>query len=147
MKRPDTLPPRTSACVYTSKSPTTPVLLFTLKLFDYMASGLPVLGTDVGQIRRVIEENGNGILAGNSVEDIVSGLLRLKQDDRERREMGARGREAVRARYNWGASRPGRKKFCSRHATGRKAGDAGGHPVLFCQRTCRTVSPHGGTTS
>lgn len=72
-----------------------------LKLFDYMASGLPVLGSDAGQIRRVIEENGNGILAGNSVEDIVSGLLRLKNGDRERREMGKRGREAVVARYNW----------------------------------------------
>jgi len=119
-----------------------------LKLFDYMASGLPVLGTDVGQIRRVIEENGNGILAGNSVEDIVSGLLRLKQDERERREMGARGREAVRARYNWGsiASRTEEILFeaCDRAKSG---GMPGAIRYFFASGLAGRYRPHGGTTS
>lgn len=72
-----------------------------LKLFDYMACGLPVVGSDMGQIRRVLAESGGGILTGNTVEEIVEALRRLKKDRRLRQEMGRKGREAVVSRYNW----------------------------------------------
>jgi len=119
-----------------------------LKLFDYMASGLPVLGSDVGQIRRVIEENGNGIPAGNSVEDIVSGILRLKHGDGERREMGTRGREAVVARYNWGsiASRT-EEILIETLDRAKRGGMPGAIKYFFASRLVGRYRPNGGTTS
>jgi glycosyltransferase involved in cell wall biosynthesis len=74
-----------------------------LKLFDYMACGLPIVGSDVGQIRRVLAESGGGILTGTDVDGVVDALRLLKRDRRLRQDMGGRGREAVIARYNWDA--------------------------------------------
>jgi glycosyltransferase involved in cell wall biosynthesis len=119
-----------------------------LKLYDYMASGLPVLGTDVGQIRRVIEEHGSGILAGNSIEDIVSGLLRLKKDDRARREMGARGRAAVADRYNWGSIASRTEEIMSEaHERAGKGGVPGAIRYFIASGLAERYRPHDGMTS
>lgn len=73
-----------------------------LKLFDYMASGLSVIGSNVGQIKLVIEENKNGLLTDTSVDDLIEKILYLKANNELASKMGARGREAVVKRYNWG---------------------------------------------
>ena len=73
-----------------------------LKLFDYMASGLPVVGSNEGQIKFVIEENKNGLLTNTSIEDLIGKILFLKQNRPLADEMGLRGRKAVIDKYNWG---------------------------------------------
>ncbi|MGB9716147.1 MAG: glycosyltransferase family protein [Thermodesulfovibrionales bacterium] len=72
-----------------------------LKLYDYMASGLPVIGSDVGQIKFVVEENQNGLLTDNSVEDLIEKILFLKNNPDKASEMGYKGRKAVIEKYNW----------------------------------------------
>lgn len=72
-----------------------------LKLYDYMACGLPVIGNDVGQIKQVIEENGNGLLTDNAVDSVIDKIVFLKSNRRLALEMGARGRTAATEKYNW----------------------------------------------
>ena len=72
-----------------------------LKLFDYMASGLPIIGTDCGQIKFVLEENGNGLLTDTSVDDIAEKIYYLKNNKTIAYDMGTRSREAVVTKYNW----------------------------------------------
>ena len=73
-----------------------------LKLFDYMASGLPVIASKIGQIEQVIEHQKNGLLVEkNSNEDIVGHILKLKDDFKARSEMGMEARKTVEEYYNW----------------------------------------------
>lgn len=72
-----------------------------LKLFDYMASGLPVIGSNFGQIKTVIEENRNGLLTDNSLDDIVDKIMYCKHNKDLLVEMGKKGRQAVIDKYNW----------------------------------------------
>ena len=74
-----------------------PVLGYTLprKIQSYLAAGRPVLGTMVGEGRRVVEEAGCGLCCGS--ED-AEGLARLcvefaAKDEDERFAMGVRARE------------------------------------------------------
>lgn len=72
-----------------------------LKLFDYMASGLAVIGSNLGQIKTIIEENRNGLLTDNSLDDIVDKIMYCKHNKDLLIEMGKRGRQAVIDKYNW----------------------------------------------
>jgi len=72
-----------------------------LKLYDYMASGIPVVGSDVGQIKVVLEEHGNGLLTNSSIEDLIEKILYLKNNKEHSTEMGRRGRAAALTFYNW----------------------------------------------
>ncbi len=71
------------------------------KFYDYMASGLPVIGTNFGQIKYVIETDQNGLLTDNSIEDLIEKILFLKNNPGIASGMGLRGRKAVIEKYNW----------------------------------------------
>ena len=80
-----------------------PILGYTLprKIQSYMAAGKPILGTVVGEARRVIEEAGCGLCC--DAED-PEGLARICREfaamsPEERAEMGARGRAYYEAHY------------------------------------------------
>ena len=53
-----------------------------LKALEYMAAGLPVLGTRVGETARLVEESGAGLLVDFSPEAFAAAALRLFQDRR-----------------------------------------------------------------
>ena len=72
-----------------------------LKLFDYMSSGLPVIATDIGQIKDVIETEKNGLLVNNDISSIIESILYLKNNPQEAKRMGREGRRAVDEYYNW----------------------------------------------
>lgn len=72
-----------------------------LKLFDYMASGLPIIGDSIGQIKYILEENRNGLLTNGSIDDIVEKINYLKNHQAISSDMGMRSREAVVKKYNW----------------------------------------------
>ena len=73
-----------------------------LKLFDYMSSGIPIIGTNVGQIKEVINETQCGLLTDNSAQDMIEKILSLKNDVTLAEKMGYQGRQAVKTKYNWG---------------------------------------------
>lgn len=72
------------------------------KLFQYMAAGIPVVASDLPQVREIV----NGARCGLVVDTtrpaaIAAAIDRLADDPNEARAMGQRGREAVEARFNW----------------------------------------------
>jgi glycosyltransferase involved in cell wall biosynthesis len=72
------------------------------KLFDYMLLGLPVIASDLPEIRNVVGKVDCGILVNPaSVDDIADAISYLFEHPEEARRMGANGRKAVLERYNW----------------------------------------------
>ena len=73
-----------------------------LKLFDYMACGLPVIATNIGQIAEVINDRENGILVeGNDVNKIVNDILFLKNNPEISKEISQEARNCIESYYNW----------------------------------------------
>lgn len=71
------------------------------KLFDYMAYGKPVLASDTDPVKRIVQLEGCGLIfKDDSPEDFLEKLLQMA-DLKVRSVLGARGRMAVEARYNW----------------------------------------------
>jgi len=72
------------------------------KLFEYMASGKPVVASNFPEMRRIIEEGRCGLLVDpTDPGDIARAILYLLEHSQEAEEMGRRGRKAVEERYNW----------------------------------------------
>jgi glycosyltransferase involved in cell wall biosynthesis len=72
-----------------------------LKLFDYMARGLPVVASRLGQIAEVIEDGVNGVLVDDDPQAIGRELVGLARDPERRRALGHAALERIRSRYTW----------------------------------------------
>jgi glycosyltransferase involved in cell wall biosynthesis len=72
----------------------------TLKLVECMASGLPVVVTDVGETAAVVRRTGTGIVVGHSPAEIAEGILSLLMGPGLRRRMGRRAQRAA-AQLDW----------------------------------------------
>jgi len=72
------------------------------KLFDYMLLGLPVIASDLPEIRNIVSKADCGILVEPAnVRDIADAITYLFDHPEEAQRMGANGRRAVLERYNW----------------------------------------------
>ncbi|MBE2234656.1 MAG: glycosyltransferase family 4 protein [Anaerolinea sp.] len=75
-----------------------------VKLFEYMACGLPVIISDFPANRAVVAGADCGILVEPSdVDAVAAAMTRLLDDPAEARRLGANGRRAFEERYNWQA--------------------------------------------
>jgi glycosyltransferase involved in cell wall biosynthesis len=75
-----------------------------VKLFEYMASGLPVVISDFPPNRAVVAGADCGILVDPAdAEDVAAAIARLLNDPDEAHRLGANGRRAFEAQYNWSA--------------------------------------------
>ncbi len=73
-----------------------------VKLFEYMAAGLPVIASNFPLWREIVEGNGCGICVDPlKPEEIAHAIDRLAGDPEEAKRMGQRGRKAVEELYNW----------------------------------------------
>jgi glycosyltransferase involved in cell wall biosynthesis len=69
-----------------------------------MAAGLPIVAADFTSSRAVVEETRCGILVRpGDVPGFVDAILKLIADPEGAAEMGRKGLEAFRSRYNWEA--------------------------------------------
>jgi glycosyltransferase involved in cell wall biosynthesis len=76
------------ACL-TSLNEGTPV-----SLIEAMASGLPVIATDVGGVRDIVTDGSNGLLVeSNNADAFSKALVALLTDGQKRCQMGLRGRD------------------------------------------------------
>jgi glycosyltransferase involved in cell wall biosynthesis len=78
-----------------------------LKMFEYMASGLPVVAPAVDRIPALVENGKEGLLyrpaeGGSSRESLADALLRLT-DPSLRQRLGAAARERAVREYSWSA--------------------------------------------
>ena len=72
------------------------------KIFEYMASGLPVIGSNFPLWKAIIEDNRCGICVNpESPNEIADAIRYIQANPEEAKEMGERGRKQVLAVYNW----------------------------------------------
>ena len=72
------------------------------KLYEYMMAGLPVIASDLPEMRRVIEECRCGVLIREQEpEEIAKAILAVTSSREGMKAMGERGRAAALHRYNW----------------------------------------------
>ena len=72
------------------------------KLFEYMAAGLPVIASHFPLWKEFVEGNGCGICVDpQDPEAIAKAITWIADHPAEAEQMGRRGQEAVRTRYNW----------------------------------------------
>lgn len=72
------------------------------KLFQYMAAGIPVVASDLPQVRDVVEGSRCGLVVDTTRPEVIAAAMeRIAGDPDEARAMGMRGRRAVEEQYNW----------------------------------------------
>jgi glycosyltransferase involved in cell wall biosynthesis len=80
----------------TSANEGTPVVAI-----EALAAGVPVVATDAGGTRTVVDDGETGVLAPvGDVEALVAGVRRLRGDERLRREQGEAGGRRMRERFS-----------------------------------------------
>jgi glycosyltransferase involved in cell wall biosynthesis len=73
-----------------------------LKVYEYMAAGLPVVASDLGQLRQIIRPNVNGLLtpAGDAAA-LAHCLRQLEAQPRLRQRLGQTARQSVVTHHSW----------------------------------------------
>ena len=75
---------------------------FPIKLFEYMAAGLPLISSDFPVWREIIDSAGCGLLVDPlDTDDIANAIRWVIDHPEEAQSMGIRGRQAVLTKYNW----------------------------------------------
>lgn len=75
-----------------------------LKAFEYMAAGLPVVASRIGQLDNLIDHGHTGILyPPEDIGALAAALIRLSDDERLRSRLGTAARTAILNGYTWDA--------------------------------------------
>ena len=73
-----------------------------VKLFEYMAAGIPIINYDFGENKKVINECNCGLCVNTSnPKELAEAIFFLLKNDQIAREYGMNGRLAVEEKYNW----------------------------------------------
>jgi glycosyltransferase involved in cell wall biosynthesis len=73
-----------------------------VKLFEYMAAGLPVVATDVAPWNAIIARHQCGVCVPvGDPRALAEAITQVLDSPGEARAMGERGRAAVEAHYSW----------------------------------------------
>jgi glycosyltransferase involved in cell wall biosynthesis len=71
-----------------------------LKVMEYMAAGLPVVGGAVGDVPRILEDCGIAVPPGDA-EAMADATIRLLDDEHKRAGMARRAREKAKESFSW----------------------------------------------
>jgi len=83
-------------CTYTS------IHGSSLKLFEYMAAGIPILASGFPEVLRIVKEHEVGIVLDSPTPQAITDSIRTILHDREHwQNVGLRGREVVAQNYSW----------------------------------------------
>ncbi len=86
-----------------------------VKLYEYMAAGLPVIVSDFPLWRGIVEDAGCGLLVDPTDPAAIAEAMQwILEHPEEARAMGRRGREAVEQKYDWAQEKQTLINFYSR---------------------------------
>lgn len=72
------------------------------KLFEYMSFGIPIIASDLPEIRKIIKETKSGILIDpTNVKQIAKKIKYLYKNSKKAEKMGINGKKAFINKYNW----------------------------------------------
>ncbi len=75
---------------------------YPIKMFEYMAAGVPVIASDFPLWKEIVEDAGCGLLVDPaSTDDIAKAIDRLLMNPKGAYKMGLNGQKAVQEKYNW----------------------------------------------
>jgi glycosyltransferase involved in cell wall biosynthesis len=75
-----------------------------LKVFEYMAAGLPVVASPVGQLSSILQDGLTGFFAPPGDPEALAEVFdRLRQDPELRQRVGAAARSEALAHHTWDA--------------------------------------------
>lgn len=73
-----------------------------VKLFEYMAAGLPVIASNFPLWKEIVEGNECGLTVDPlNPKEIAETIEYLVKHPEERKRMGENGKRAVKEKYNW----------------------------------------------
>jgi glycosyltransferase involved in cell wall biosynthesis len=72
-----------------------------LKLFEYMACGIPVVAADLGQIAEIVDGDSGLVYPAGDLEGLTAACERLLGDSALRRRQGEAAADKVRGRHTW----------------------------------------------
>jgi len=92
--------------VAVAPAPALPNFYFSpLKIFEYMAAGLPIVASDVGQISELIRDGENGVLCrADDPAALASALDRVRRDPALGARLGRAARATVLRSHTWDAT-------------------------------------------
>jgi glycosyltransferase involved in cell wall biosynthesis len=96
--------------------------VYPLKLFEMMASGLPIVATDLPGQRDVVLESGAGSIVPVGDPGEIAKAVRALYDNPRRRDIGLAAAAAVRQRFEWRYGATLMKRIL-REAVPRRSGD------------------------
>jgi glycosyltransferase involved in cell wall biosynthesis len=71
------------------------------KLFEYMAFMVPVVTSNHSQMRDIIRDGEDGLLAENNPESILEKLLFVKENPEHAQRIGQNAWSKIHAEFNW----------------------------------------------
>jgi len=75
---------------------------YPVKMFEYMASGIPVIASNFDTWKEIVEGNECGLCVDSeNINEIRSGIKYLLNNPKIAARMGQNGRQAVMDKYNW----------------------------------------------
>lgn len=84
-----------------------------MKLFEYMASGVPIVASDVQSLREILDEDTAFLVRPNDPEALATGVEQALKDTEEALRRAARARSAATS-YTWDARAQGILSFIDR---------------------------------
>jgi len=77
-----------------------------IKMFEYMAAGIPVIASDFPAWRGIVESHECGICVDpESADDVAAAIWRIVDNPEDAQRMGENGRRAARSHYSWETER------------------------------------------
>lgn len=96
-----------------------------LKVFEYMAAGVPIVASDIGQVGEVLADGRTALLhRPGAVREMAACVARLRHDPGLAMQLGTAARKVLRRRFTWDHNADRVLRLIERSASGHRRGPA-----------------------